>query len=457
MVATVQHLERWQSVAARALDSGATPLLPRRYPGDERRPRAVTPAKLRWNVAGKCSRPIYREYIGRKAMKLTRAPLGLHPPPKQADLFRTNSAASPVERVDAAGPPHVIEMDVRCRQCPECLKARARHWRLRAEAECAATQGRTWFVTLTCRPAEHSKAYHLACHRLAAQGLDFDRLPRDEQFRERVNSLGPEITRWLKRVRKVSGAKLRYLLVVEAHKSGLPHFHMLLHEVDPAKPVRASVIQGQWHLGFSQSKLVAQDDNRAASYATKYLTKSSLTRCRASQGYGLTEGNTTISDHSSKYDERECKAPSLTLPQSDATDAKGRLPNVSHCKGLSGSATGQTSTVAAAETVTAPAAGQRQQTQSRERQRSPWSAPPAQARDQHSGPAQAYILADSHLGVDRAPTPPRPCAPARPKLDRMGLLPADLVGDIHTERVGLFRRSGRHQVPRSPSRIRSEC
>jgi hypothetical protein len=158
---------------------------------------------------------------------------------------------------------------------------------MRVVDELKATQGRTWFLTLTVAPQGHVDAANRARLRLAVQGVDFDRLSPDQQFVERQSEIGPEITRYLKRVRKESGSPLRYALVAEPHKSGLPHYHALIHEVDPYSPVRASTLKGQWKLGFSQCKLVAQgDENRTASYVAKYLTKTASSRVRVSEGYG---------------------------------------------------------------------------------------------------------------------------------------------------------------------------
>jgi hypothetical protein len=133
--------------------------------------------------------------------------------------------------------------------------------------------------------------------RLAAQGVDFDDLPEAEQFRERHREIGPEITKWLKRVRKNSGASLRYVLVAEPHTGksgkgsganlGLPHYHLLIHEADESSPLRARHMRDSWSLGFSKVILVDQDaELRHAAYVAKYLSKSASARVRASQGYG---------------------------------------------------------------------------------------------------------------------------------------------------------------------------
>lgn len=177
-----------------------------------------------------------------------------------------------------------VDLAVRCRKCPACLRSRAAHWRMRAYAEARAVD-RTWFGTLTLSAESQFKAASLARVRLASNGLDFDALSVSDQLAERHKQIGPEITRYLKRIRKVSGAKLRYMLVMEAHKSGLPHYHCLLHEV--AGSVRHAQLQGNWWSGFSNWKLV---DSGAVSYVCKYLSKSALARVRASVRYGETLG-----------------------------------------------------------------------------------------------------------------------------------------------------------------------
>lgn len=108
----------------------------------------------------------------------------------------------------------------------------------------------------------------------------------DEQFVQRHKTIARWLTLWVKRVRKNSGAPIRYLLVCEAHKSGLPHYHMLLHERSPELQVRKRMLQAEWQAyGFTNCKLVEQDQH-AARYVSKYLAKSALARVRASVRYG---------------------------------------------------------------------------------------------------------------------------------------------------------------------------
>lgn len=176
-----------------------------------------------------------------------------------------------------------VDIDVRCRKCPNCLRQRGWAWTNRAKAEIARSS-RTWFGTLTLSPAQHDRVRLLATKRNAGRAVTWERLSQEEQFAERVREITPEITLWLKRIRKESGAKLRYVLVAEAHKSGLPHFHMLVHEQHGGGDVKHRMLTGQWKLGFSRFTVV--QDNRAAVYVCKYLTKSALSRVRASVRYG---------------------------------------------------------------------------------------------------------------------------------------------------------------------------
>lgn len=176
-----------------------------------------------------------------------------------------------------------ICMAVRCRRCPPCLRYRARLWAQKGMAEVRAGQ-RTWFGTLTVRP-ETRFMYRLTTDQRL---LDAGRQSWSdaEWFREHVKDLGREVTLFLKRLRKNSGAKIRYLLVAERHKDGYPHFHVLIHEIRGSEPVTKRCLEAAWQAGFSNWRLVSSDNPRVVYYVTKYLTKSALTRVRASFRYG---------------------------------------------------------------------------------------------------------------------------------------------------------------------------
>lgn len=172
---------------------------------------------------------------------------------------------------------------VRCRKCDVCLRYRSFDWRTRALAEIGLSV-RTWFGTLTLSPQEH---YRFRCAASKRYGSEFDALSVDEQLPRLHAEISVSLTRALKRLRKRiadgSAAPFRYLLVCERHKSGLPHYHMLLHETDVDRPIRKSLLNEWWPHGFSQWRLAKPE---AAGYVAKYLSKSAAARVRASQRYG---------------------------------------------------------------------------------------------------------------------------------------------------------------------------
>lgn len=184
----------------------------------------------------------------------------------------------------SGGAPNIpvhVDLAVPCRRCEACLKRRAFEWTKRARVEIARAS-RTWFGTLTIAPENWFMIDARARLHCRETGRGFDQLDPNERFRERHRQISFELTKFVKRVRKQSKASIRFLLVAEAHKSGLPHYHMLVHEAK--EPVRERVLNGQWQLGFSQWRLVR--DEMAASYICKYVAKSALARLRASKGYG---------------------------------------------------------------------------------------------------------------------------------------------------------------------------
>lgn len=167
---------------------------------------------------------------------------------------------------------------VRCRKCTECLRHRGRLWTARAIDETRVST-RTWFGTLTLAPDRQTWARYSALARIDARVSD--NTP-ENVFKESVKVIAPEITRFLKRVRKVT--PFRYLLVTEQHKSGMPHFHLLVHEY--AGAITKKTLEEKWRFGFSHWRLVPPGDEKKCGYVAKYLAKSALTRVRASADYG---------------------------------------------------------------------------------------------------------------------------------------------------------------------------
>lgn len=233
--------------------------------------------RLVWkSLAGSCENPRTIELRSR--------------PPEARDLlhvnkdFVSNRASAKTVGLGAVGDgiPLTLEMEVPCRQCARCLARRRKHWALRATTELSQAQ-RTWFCTFTLTPDEQYRAVLAARAHASRRRVNYEALTVREQFMRRHAAISNEISKYLKRLRKNNpGAKLRYLFVAEAHKSGDPHYHALIHE--HGVPVRKKSLQAEWRLGFSQVKLVT--DVAQATYLCKYLSKDASARVRASLHYG---------------------------------------------------------------------------------------------------------------------------------------------------------------------------
>lgn len=179
---------------------------------------------------------------------------------------------------------HYLDLPVRCRQCENCLKHRRRLWTARAIDECALSH-RNWFGTLTIRPEDRVRyLYSAQLRNERATGDSWGATEYPDQYRYLCMAILPDVTKFLKRVRKNADTPFRYLLVTEAHEDGFPHLHMILHESEGS--VRKTVLEAAWRSGFSHWRLLPDGDPKGAYYACKYLSKSALTRIRASQRYG---------------------------------------------------------------------------------------------------------------------------------------------------------------------------
>lgn len=156
-------------------------------------------------------------------------------------------------------------------------------WMHRAESEIRRHQ-RTWFCTFTLSPEQHALMWMKACSRLRKAGINPSELSAERGFKERAAESQKLFSDFMKRLRKKGKSQVRYLLVVESHKSGLPHLHALLHEVEGSLTYRD--ISGEWYAGFCTAKLVEDTTDKSVRYVTKYLAKQAVSRVRASLHYG---------------------------------------------------------------------------------------------------------------------------------------------------------------------------
>jgi len=142
---------------------------------------------------------------------------------------------------------------VRCRKCAACLRVKRFRYSLQAEVECRSNE-RTWLVTLT-----------------------FKKIP-DRAY--------PEIQKWLKRVRKNTDEKIKYLCTTEyGTQNGRLHYHLLVHGTEK---LQRRMLENHWHNGFTNARLIdRQRYGRACRYVTKYVLKDSRERVRKSKDYGI--------------------------------------------------------------------------------------------------------------------------------------------------------------------------
>lgn len=267
--------------------------------------RVVRPNVVYWDVSAGCSDPFQFTLEGRSPVLVGRDEWG---DVRRVSEFSPNLRPTPGKEY---GADQVIwlDIDTACRRCEHCLQRRAARWAYRAQSELVEAP-RSWFVTLTLTPARQFEMMARARKRLREAGTDWNTLTPEEQFQERHNECGRELTKYLKRVRKglrrclrCAGCKaggacnrpeepvsLRYILVAEAHKSGLPHYHALIHERSGQHLTWWRIVR-EWEtrMGFAQAKVVDLTAGRkAAWYVAKYLGKAALARVRASQRYGST-------------------------------------------------------------------------------------------------------------------------------------------------------------------------
>lgn len=244
-----RHIDSVRRLAVRALEHGAD------------RPSL---GLVVWDLAARCADPKSVEIVGRGDV-----------------AYRSN--VNP-------GTLSVIMTGLPCRKCPHCLRIRGALWKERAMKEIAMAD-RTWFVTLTMKPSVQHATFMEEFARKSSRGwLDSDFVSRQEEFLLRCNGGLRLVTKFWKNVRKPQAGeepvRLKYLVVAERHKTGLPHFHALVHE--RAGSVTYRRLADRWtRYGFFQGKLV-ESGPKAARYVAKYIAKDMLgLRIRASEGYGL--------------------------------------------------------------------------------------------------------------------------------------------------------------------------
>lgn len=218
-----------------------------------------------WNCAKGCTAPVWLQYI----------------PRDDTNGIRHKSM--------------ILDHYVKCRKCEACLSARRRLWYRRSLVEFERAN-RTWLCTFTLRPELQMRLQYAAdidCRKRRLETLDS--LDEATRFSALCYAAGPVHSRYFRQLRK-DGNKLRYVHVAEAHKSGVPHWHALIHET--GEPIGKRVLQEAWPHGFTNMKLVV--DQRGCGYVSKYLTKQCSQRVRCSIAYGRTPADFALAKAESR-------------------------------------------------------------------------------------------------------------------------------------------------------------
>lgn len=200
------------------------------------------------------------------------------------------------------GTPFDVTLNVRCRKCQPCIQWRRIGWLQRVTSEMTAS-ARSWFITLTVAPTANLGHTDASFNRAVTLFL--------KRLRERIGSAGA----------------LRYISVTEHHKSGMPHGHLIIHDLRGCIPYRA--IRASWSWGFMRAKLIDESvPLRAARYVTKYIAKEGG-RIRASIRYGRKDVASTrgcIDDPASPSDARQGSGRRVRLRLCPPTVANQETP-----------------------------------------------------------------------------------------------------------------------------------
>lgn len=249
---------------------------------------------------------------------------GVHPGPSRKRVWRKPSAELPARvakaqwagksqpgefhSIDWAGddcdgdvwvnqhshkPRLTVRQRFRCRKCGKCRRAMRNYWGYAAMQQTllsAAEGGRTWFGTLTCDADWQAELLLRAMKRSKEPSAPWWKVENcEERYRRVCAEFLREVQKYWKRLRN-DGHSFKYLAVFEPHKSGKPHCHFLLHELQ-GDTILKRELRDRWPCGFIGATLVggtarqAADPNKAAWYAVKYLSKHNQTRVRASRNY----------------------------------------------------------------------------------------------------------------------------------------------------------------------------
>lgn len=235
----------------------------------------------RWDISGSCTDPYWTTYQGRPEVNVV----------NRRSEWDESTRNTHFEYVPGKRGTIYVDIGTRCRRCDKCRQYRRWLWQFRMTEELRRAV-RSWYGTLTLRPDVQYRVLTETRQYLRGRGVRWEDLSEDEFFRAHAGFALKEVTKYIKRFRKQAygpkgKAPFKWVCVTERHKSGLPHFHMLVHEVE-MRPIPHRILSGSWGQGFEKWRLVKLDENPkiVAGYLCAYLQKDFSTRIRNSEKYG---------------------------------------------------------------------------------------------------------------------------------------------------------------------------
>lgn len=220
-----------------------------------------------------------------------------------------------------------VNMQVPCRKCAKCAYMRSRMYeeKIKNDIMSARSEGiNSYFVTLTFTVGKRAALWKQSVA-MSGDGHVTKRL--------RAKPVVAEVATFVRRLRdrnkRLNDVKLRYISVIEYHKSGDPHVHMVISGKLNSKVIRAA----RWKGGYLHIRRIPKEagaESDMANYVSKYIAKDCDALVTSSKHYGCSpfryNSKHAQASCQARYDENELvrpvtHEPSTTRPEDQEEEA----------------------------------------------------------------------------------------------------------------------------------------
>lgn len=189
-------------------------------------------------------------------------------------------------------------LDVPCGKCPQCIRRRARDWKVRIMAEHARFKYRGCrFVTLTFSDE------------MLFRYWKGDGSPKVTQRYENYD-ISLIVRRFLENLRKRTGKSVRHVFIPEFGSSKNHTKRLHIHGILFGCFLSRETLESSWRNGFIHVHNYC--DARTSGYITKYLTKDITTRCPVFVSAGI--GDNLVNPSLRRKVEKTLRSIPLRLP-----------------------------------------------------------------------------------------------------------------------------------------------